>query len=228
MLLETKISSGGSRLSNWRFPASAFCVVIGMKWNRLRAEVARAIDVVDTELVLRRTPGRGVEDRPVHADVRRVVVQLVEHAEPALRLVRVGERRRRLWLAHRRGHTLVERFAQVRLVPRRTRVIHAPVDAAVRGVLEEVLAADGVGEQPFLDELQPVVLVFPLVVEIQALEEAPLVAAAVRVEVLEGLVAGWERTGTRGCRRCRVVPSEYRSGCEWDWCSRAFPAPEMR
>ena len=48
-----------------------------------------------------------------------------------------------------------------------------------------MLAADGVRDQPFLDELQPVVLVLAGVVEVVALEEPAFVAAAVRVEVLE-------------------------------------------
>jgi hypothetical protein len=34
MLPDTKISSGCRTLLKSRFPASAFCVVIGMKWNR--------------------------------------------------------------------------------------------------------------------------------------------------------------------------------------------------
>ena len=48
-----------------------------------------------------------------------------------------------------------------------------------------MLAADGVRDQPFFDELQAVVLVLAGVVEVGALEEPALVAAAVRVEVLE-------------------------------------------
>ena len=91
---------------------------------------------------------------------------------------------------------LVQCFAQIRLVTVGAGVIHAPVDPAVGQPLEEVLAADGVRQQLLFDELQAVVLVFAGVVDVDALEEPALVAAAVRVEVLEGEpLAGRELIG---------------------------------
>ena len=50
---------------------SAFCDVIGNEVEAARQEIARAIDVVDAELVLRRPAAGRARDGPVDARRRR-------------------------------------------------------------------------------------------------------------------------------------------------------------
>ena len=144
-----------------------------------RQEVAGAVDVAGPELDLGRE-ARPVlhQGRPVRAELRAVVHEVVELAQPALRLV--GEHER---LA--RGVELVEHLAQVGLGPVCLRYGDLPVEPAVRGVREQVVAAHVVRADLLFDEEEPLVADVVVGVAVEPLEDAGLVGADVRVEVVD-------------------------------------------
>ena len=144
-----------------------------------RLEHAIAFEVPAAELDLGPEAAPLLEQRaPVRRHLDAVVALVVELPQAALRLV--GEHE---GLARR--VELVERLAQVGLGAVGEREGRLPLEPAVRRAGEQVVAADVVGANLLVDEVEPAVAEVGVSVAVVALEPARLVRAEMRVEVVE-------------------------------------------